>query len=825
MNGKDEMSEQGVDRALARQAMAEVFRDALEPALVVVVGALVIMAGCYGMRFAGGPWVWPTLAALGAAWLILLMRLALGGRTLSPWLAHLAAMGSMMICQGMLVTAMLTASGRLETPFVALLLVACGLLYLSWAWWAVTVVLIGGIWLAVVLGAPVMVFWDLHPYMLLAAAMLSAFALTVRRASLGRLVVSRLKEARNTQELKRLATALRESEARIRTIVEQQTEMVCRYRPDTTLTFVNASYARAFGREASELVGMRFLELAPPSERERIEAYLAGFTPTDNLRHNEYRMHISRGQTQVQLWTDRAFFDEEGRLVEFQSVGRDVTQQRAAELALRDSEARYRLLAENALDVITQHTLDGRYVYVSPSISALSGWSGRDLLGHSPYEWIHPDDQALVRERHLQSLHAPQPVLMTYRIRRSDGRWMWLETNVRRVEGGNGAEATLVAVSRDVNERMERERKLRETRDLLEWIITSSPAAIIALDEQAQVTLWNDAAQHIFGWEPREVMGKFMPTIPPWDLPAFWASFHAQMVNAQEGGDLVWPVRETRRLRKDGTLVDVEIAVGPIRDGDGTVVGTVGILTDITQRKRTELALQQSEEHYRRVAQTNQRLLAEVNHRVRNNLASLRSLLRLVGERATGVPQFAAAMEVRIAAMIQVHALLSEGNWQDVELRRLLEGLGRFTHDLTPHDNVISLAGPTVMLNPRQSLSLSMALAELYTNAVKYGCLSVPDGVLEVAWVLHEPDPGHTRPRLELLWRERGGPAITQPPGSSLGSELVEGFIRFELGGTCALRYPAQGAEHRLAFDLHPPAGAQPEAPGHRTVPRNVPHE
>ena len=143
-------------------------------------------------------------------------------------------------------------------------------------------------------------------------------------------------ERRNAED------ALQRSEERYRGVVQSQTELICRFLPDTTLTFVNDAYARYFGRPADQLIGTLFLSLIPQEAHANVMRQLASFAPEQALRTYEHEVLRPDGSRGWQEWTDQAIFDEHGALIGFQSVGRDITDRKHTEEVLRRSEAALR---------------------------------------------------------------------------------------------------------------------------------------------------------------------------------------------------------------------------------------------------------------------------------------------------------------------------------------------------------------------------------------------------------------------------------------------------------------------------------------------------
>jgi PAS domain S-box-containing protein len=262
--------------------------------------------------------------------------------------------------------------------------------------------------------------------------------------------------------------------------------------------------------------------------------------------------------------------------------------------------------------------------------------------------------------------------------------------------------------------------------------------------------------------------------------------------------------------RQDGQVVWLQYTLTPARGESNAVEGTVVTLTDISELRRGVLQLRENEARFRKLADANRRLLNEVNHRVRNNLASLLAMIGLMRQRAVSVDVFAAAVESRVTALTQIHGLLVEAHWGDVDLRTLVTRLLTALHPTAPHNIAVQIDGPRVAVSARETLPLAMTFWELFANSCKHGAHSLPTGQLTVAWQVRQQSGQAT---VELLWRERGGPAITAEPVASLGLELIGGFVGHELGGRCALHFPSQGAEHSISFPVAPAPSVPSDAP------------
>lgn len=257
--------------------------------------------------------------------------------------------------------------------------------------------------------------------------------------------------------------ALRRSEQRYRAIVEDQTELVCRFLPDTTLTFVNGAYARTFGKSLDELIGESFLALVPQTHHEPARQHIASLMKNPRVGSFEHEVLTPRGELRWQQWVDRPIQDSSGRVVEFQSVGRDITERKQAEKALRESEERLARTEKFSLVMVTHVDLDGRWLKVTPTLCELLGYREEELLGHRFHEVTHPDD---VEADWSQCLGLISGEIKSFDIEkrylRKDGSIVWVYLNCSVVTDEQGNPVHLLTYIRDITKRKQAEEALKE---------------------------------------------------------------------------------------------------------------------------------------------------------------------------------------------------------------------------------------------------------------------------------------------------------------------------------------------------------------------------
>ncbi|HEX4079497.1 MAG TPA: response regulator [Rhizomicrobium sp.] len=293
--------------------------------------------------------------------------------------------------------------------------------------------------------------------------------------------------------------------------------------------------------------------------------------------------------------------------------------------------------------------------------------------------------------------------------------------------------------------------------------------------------LWDDGLCRIFGVDPRT----FRVT-----RESVHARFHPEdwrrLVDAFEHAtpEKISCRTDFRIVRPDGELRWCTGTAAAIYDENGLLARLSGVAADITERKRIE-------EH--------QTLLArEVDHRAKNSLAVVQSILRLT--RADTIKAFQASVEGRIQALSKVHSLLAHSRWQGADVYALAQ------EELTPYQiggaERIAIAGPRVALAPPVAQTLALALHELATNAAKYGALSAEHGRVHLSWQLAT---GTTM----LTWRETGGPPATAPRRAGLGLQMIVSGTQSQVGGRANFDWDPAGLICTIALPCADPADAE----------------
>jgi PAS domain S-box-containing protein len=271
--------------------------------------------------------------------------------------------------------------------------------------------------------------------------------------------------------------------------------------------------------------------------------------------------------------------------------GRDITERKRAEEALREAEVQYRTLVEQipAITYITTLGEFSRAIYISPQINA---------MGFTPEEWLtglwvkqlHPEDRERVLAEVRRSQAMTAPFSLDYRVLTRDGQVRWYHDEAVIVHDAQGRPRFLQGIWLDITERKMAERQIQYQADLL----ANVNDAIVASDENYILTSWNKAAETMYAWKAEEVLGRNGLEIIQTEWPA--ASAEEMRRTIAETGK--W-TGEASQARKDGSRIAAEVSSMVLRNSDGQITGYVSVNRDITERKQAEVRLRQSEEQYR----------------------------------------------------------------------------------------------------------------------------------------------------------------------------------------------------------------------------------
>ena len=301
--------------------------------------------------------------------------------------------------------------------------------------------------------------------------------------------------------------------------------------------------------------------------------------------------------------------------------------------------------------------------------------------------------------------------------------------------------------------------------------------AIITMDTDGCVTSWNAGARAIMGYTEAEIVGRSGDVVFTAEDRA-GDRFAAEQRRAIETGRAN---NERWHLRRDGTRFWASGMMMPLLDEDGSPVGFLNILRD-----RTEVQA---------AAERRELLMAEMNHRIKNTFAVVQGVAAQTRRHTDTAADFQAAFAARLKVLARSNDVLTRSDWHDAPLRDVIDSaLGAYGGE----PGGITIDGPAVLLAVSLAVTVSLSFHELVTNAVKYGALSTPEGRVDVLW--RTTPTRKDGSRVDIVWREHGGPVVKPPLRRGFGSQLLEKGM--PSGGTVKLDFKPEGLECHICLPL-----------------------
>jgi len=410
-----------------------------------------------------------------------------------------------------------------------------------------------------------------------------------------------------------LEKKLRESEARYRAIVDDQTELICRFKPDGTVTFVNEAYLRYFQKAYDEIVGNTFMPLITDEDRDYVNENIASLNAENSIITHEHRIISPDGEIRWQQWTNRALFDESGVLSEYQAVGRDVTDRKLTELALRESEHSYRTLAENIPGIVYRSYQEGgnRMLFFNDMVREITGY-GEDELTFGEVcsidPLIVPEDRPQVVAAVDDAVERGAPFSSEYRIRNRDGEIRHLISIGRPVSVTGGKPRYIDGIIFDITAQKEAEEKLKESEARWRAISENSPDYVMLLDRDANIIFINRPLPYM---KREEVIGTSYLDHTMEEYREVAGECFRDVLSTGEQGSF-----DSAYRNPDDMLRYFATCVGPVYDGT-EIVGLTVSSRDITGRKLIEEELQVKEEKYRMLVENVNDIIYELDEQGR----------------------------------------------------------------------------------------------------------------------------------------------------------------------------------------------------------------
>ncbi|MDH7793689.1 PAS domain S-box protein [Ochrobactrum sp. AN78] len=446
----------------------------------------------------------------------------------------------------------------------------------------------------------------------------------------------------------------------------------------------------------------------------------------------------------------------------------ETTSRVVAQRKLTENQQRLELLFSQTDAGIALSERTGTLIKVNPRLCALSGHSEETLRAGGLDAVLDPADQEAYQVSLRALFTTGESFLHRFSLVGANGRQTPVSCAASPVRDDTGAITHAVWTIIDITEQV----RAQELESQLAAIVSSSHDAILSTDLEMRILSWNHGAERLYGYSAAEAIGRKVTML----LPSDRTTEEVEIIDKISRGLAVAP-HETVRLHKNGTRLDVQLTVSPVRDGNGRIIGASKSAHDISDRKKSE--------------QLQRAILGEMKHRIKNVLATVQALARQTFRNPAHKSAYQ-TFEARLGAMARTHDLLTADVWQATELNKLVEeallpfGLSNF-----------AIKGPEIDVSSRAAMAFSLGLHELATNASKYGALSVQGGSVHVTWS-HDQALQH----LNFVWQEKGGPRVLVPKSKGFGSKLIEGVLAGEIGGSVKLSYRSDGLHCQVSTKI-----------------------
>jgi two-component system cell cycle sensor histidine kinase/response regulator CckA len=391
---------------------------------------------------------------------------------------------------------------------------------------------------------------------------------------------------RDVTDRKATETALRRERDRAARYLDVADVMLLALDTDGRVTMINPAGCAILGWTEGELLGRSWIDTCVPERlKDARRETLANLLRGDGSRR-ENPVLTRSGEERLIAWRSTVLRDETGNLLGTLSSGEDVTERRAAERTLGETQARLQLISDNVLDLVSQIDPDGTFVYVSPSYETLLGYPPSALVGTSAFALVHPEDVPHVQGVLAESIQRRAKARAEFRCRRADGTYVWLETVGKLVCDAANVPTAGVLSGRDISERKRAEQALRDYDRRLRIAIASADIAVFAQDRDLRYTWIHNPQLQV---SADQALGHTDSELLPPEIAEPVTEIKTRAIETGQR------IREEVSADIQGERRSFELIIEPLRGEGGDVEGITGASLDTTARRQLEDRLRQAQ--------------------------------------------------------------------------------------------------------------------------------------------------------------------------------------------------------------------------------------
>lgn len=573
---------------------------------------------------------------------------------------------------------------------------------------------------------------------------------------------------------------------RLRYVLDNLVAFVCALTPSGILTDANEPALQSAGLVRDDVIGKPFWDCYwwnhDPAVQEKLRDAVRRAAGGEQVRYDA-EIRVANDERMIIDFQISPHFGPDGLVDELIPSGVDITQHKANEQAVRASRDTFQRLVQNSPFGVYAVDADFRLYLVSDGAQKVfenvHPLIGRDFADVLRTIWPEPFASEAIRLfRHTldtgEPYHAPSTVERRQDIEGVES-YDWKIERVTLPDGRPG----VVCHFYDLTEREKHDAALRESEARFRATFENAAVGIAHIAPDGGWLRVNQKLCEIVGYSQEELTRlSFRDITHPDDL-----DLDLEKVRQTLDGDISEYDLEKRYCRKDGVTVWIKLTVGCVRDNTGAVEYLISVIEDISAQK---------------AARNRQRLLVgELNHRVKNTLATIQAMASHTMRNVNSVEAFQKAFSGRLRAIAAAHDSIFDQGAGRAELKSLI--VRQLDTYAAAEKGRLVLQGDEITLSAAGAHALGLIIHELATNASKYGALSTEQGSIRIAWSSSVEDGNQ---HVTLVWTEIDGPPVTPPEQTGFGSRLIESTLDHALGGTAAIEYKQDGLQVVISFPL-----------------------